>query len=119
MERTVKQGLVCVLAVMGFGLAMAVRDELSSVPMRALLGGVAGSYIGIAVHHAQQRSGSSLRRQRLERTLRLGVVTVLAVIGFAVAMTEREEPSSVPARVLLAAVGGSFLVIAWSQSHRR
>lgn len=39
-----------------FGLAMAVRDELSSRVMRALVAGVAGVFLWFALSHGHRRS---------------------------------------------------------------
>lgn len=44
---------------------------------------------------------------------------VLSIIGFTVAMTLRDELSSVVARILAAMVAGIFISIAVSHAHRR
>jgi hypothetical protein len=56
MESTLRQSVRIVLAIIGFAVAMAVRDELSSVVARALVAGVAAVFISIAFSHAQRRS---------------------------------------------------------------
>lgn len=47
--------VVIVLCVIGYAVAMAMRGELSSLHARALYGGVAGGFMGIAAFHARRR----------------------------------------------------------------
>jgi len=44
-----------VLGAIGFAVAMAARDQLSSIHARALLGGLAGGFIALGVSAAYQR----------------------------------------------------------------
>ena len=55
METTLRHRVVIVLAMMGFGFAMAMRAELSSFVGRFLLAGVAGGLGGIALSQVVRR----------------------------------------------------------------
>ena len=48
MEGALRQGIVRVLAIIGFAVTMTLRDELSNIEARALVAGIAGVLIYIA-----------------------------------------------------------------------
>lgn len=54
-QSTLRHRVMIVLSVIGFAVAMAARGELSSFYARILLGGVAGSFQGIAFIYGFRR----------------------------------------------------------------
>jgi len=101
---------VAAVALIVFAFAMATRDSLSSVVTRTLLTALAGGFLCITY---------AWRRGAYPITFRHGAMIVFGVIGFAVAMTAHDEPSSVYMRVLLAGVAGCFMGIAVWYAGRR
>jgi hypothetical protein len=59
LEDTLKQNVSAVLGIIGFGVAMALRDECSSFSMRALVAGVAGVLLWAALSRARRSSDRS------------------------------------------------------------
>ncbi|MEO7734980.1 MAG: hypothetical protein ABIY55_28760 [Kofleriaceae bacterium] len=59
MEDTLKQNVSAVLGIIGFGVAMALRDEFSSFSMRALVAGIAGVLLWAALSRARRSSSRS------------------------------------------------------------
>jgi hypothetical protein len=58
MKITLKQAAIAVVGIIGFGVAMAVRDELSGLPARALAAGIGAAALSIALFCAQRSSDS-------------------------------------------------------------
>ena len=115
MESTLKYRVVAVLSVIGFAVAMTLRDELASICMRVLLVVVAGVFQCMAYLYALRRG------REIEIALRHRIMLALGVMGFAIAMTARDELSSIYTRSLLGGVAGGFIGVGIGvfQTYRR
>jgi len=59
MEDTLKRYARAMLGIIGFAVAMGLRDELSSSAMRALVAGLAGGFFWTALSCAPRSSDRS------------------------------------------------------------
>ena len=112
MEITLRSRAMLVLGVVGFGVAMTVRDGLTSIYMRVLLVVAAGGFQSVSFLYAFRQGAS-------QTSLRQKAMIVLGVIGFAVAMTARDELSSIYTRTLLGGVAGAFMGVALVHAYQR
>jgi hypothetical protein len=122
MKSTWRHRVGIVLGAITWGLAMAMRDELSNVDERSWIAGAgsAGVFLAISISHRRRRAdvlaaGDGPRTESIWWR-RVGVV--LAVIGFAYTMARYEAVPRGVARALMGGVAGVLLAISISHGHR-
>lgn len=122
MKSTWRHRVGIVLGAVTWGLAMAIRDELSNIHERSCIAGAgaAGVAVAIGVSHRRRRADVLAAEDgpRTESMWWRRVGLVLAVIGFGYAMATYEEVPRGVARVLMGGVAGALLAISISLGHR-
>src|SRR3954468_18216304 len=122
MKSTWRHRVGIVLGAITWGLAMAMRDELSNINARAAIAGAgsAGVLLAISMSHRRRRADvlAAEDAPRTESMWWRRVGLVLAVIGFAYAMARYEEVPRGAERALMGGVAGVLLAISMSHVHR-
>jgi hypothetical protein len=103
---------VTVLGVIGFAVAMTLRDDETRIYTRILLAVVGGGFLTFAYLYASERGA-------YPSTLGQRLAIVLGVTGFAVALSSRDELSNIYMRSLFAGLAGGSIAVGVVYADRR